>query len=76
MRRRQRIFLVAIIVAAAFVAWLAMTSRQAPLVPGDDVHRTFESAAVCLGCHGPGAAVPQSPKHPLGADCLRCHGSR
>ena len=76
MRRSQWIVLVAIMVAAAFVAWLALTSRQAPLIPADDVHRTFESASACLGCHGPGAAIPRSPKHPLGEECLRCHGLR
>jgi len=76
MSRSQRTVLAVIVLAAAFVAWLAWSSRQPPLLPRDDVHARFESAEVCLSCHGDGGAVAQSPRHPLGADCLRCHGSR
>lgn len=76
MKRQQWIVLAAILAAAAFVAWLALSSRQPPLLPADDVHRSFESARACMGCHAADAAVPQSPRHPLGDDCLRCHGAR
>jgi hypothetical protein len=76
MKRAQWILLAAIVATAAFVAWLALSSRQPPLLPGDETHRAFESAHECLGCHAEGGAVPQSPRHPLGEDCLRCHGSR
>jgi hypothetical protein len=76
MKRKQMLVLVAIAIAAAFVAWLARSSRQPPLLPADDVHRTFETAAACLSCHAAGASVPQSSRHPLGDDCLRCHGPR
>jgi cytochrome c553 len=68
--------LAVIALAAGFVAWLAYATRQAPLLPDDDLHATFQSARACLGCHGPEGAVPQPPKHPLGEDCLRCHGRR
>jgi cytochrome c553 len=76
MSRKQWIVLVAIVIAAAFTAWLALSSRQPPLLPHDDAHATFESSTTCLGCHGADGAVPQLPRHPLGEDCLRCHGQR
>ena len=76
MQRRQWLVLAAILAVLAFVAWLARSSRQAPLLPADDTHKTFDSARACLDCHAPGAPVPQSPRHPLGDDCLRCHGQR
>lgn len=76
MNRKQWVILAAIVLAAGFIAWLARASRQPPLLPGDDVHRFFESAAACFSCHGPDSALPQSTRHPLGAECLRCHGTR
>ena len=74
MNRKQWALLAAILIAAGFIAWLARSSRQPPTLPKDDTHATFESAAACLSCHAPSAAVPRSPRHPLGDDCLRCHG--
>jgi len=76
MNRKQCVILAAIGIVGAFVAWLAWSSRQPPLLPQDDVHATFESARACLSCHRAGGAVPQSARHPLGEECLRCHGSR
>ena len=76
MNRKQWIVLVAIMIAAGFIAWLALSSRQPPLLPADDAHAAFENAATCLSCHADDDAVPQSPRHPLGEDCLRCHGRR
>jgi len=76
MNRKQLVLLSFIALAAAFIAWLAWSSRQPPLLPDDETHATFESAGTCMSCHGPESAVPQSPRHPLGEDCVRCHGSR
>jgi cytochrome c553 len=76
MSRKQWIVLAGIAVVAGFIAWLARSSRQPPLLPVDDVHAVFESAATCLSCHGPEGAVPQASRHPLGDKCLRCHGTR
>ncbi len=76
MNRKQWIILSCIAFAAAFVAWLAWSSRQPPLLPDDDAHASFSNAATCMECHGPEGAVPQSRQHPLGEDCVRCHGSR
>ena len=76
MNRKQWIILAVIASAAAFIAWLAWASRQPPLLPKDDAHETFASPGACMGCHGTEGAVPQSSRHPLGEECLRCHGSR
>ncbi len=74
MPRKHWTVLAVIAIAAAFILWLAYRSRQAPLVPDDPTHATIRGARFCLGCHGPAGAVPQPPNHPLGEDCLRCHG--
>jgi hypothetical protein len=76
MSRRQWTLLAAIVAAAAFMAWLARSSRQPPMLPTDATHAAFESAGACLSCHSASAAVPRSSRHPLGDECLRCHGSR
>jgi len=76
MKRSQGIVLVVLALAAAFVLWLSVKSRQPPLLPQDDTHAAWESAATCDTCHGADAAVPKPAKHPLGFDCLRCHGRR
>ena len=76
MSRKQAALLAALAAAAALVAWLAVSSRQPPLLPVDDVHATFDDAETCLACHGKDAAMPVPPGHPFGHDCLRCHGHR
>lgn len=76
MNRKQVAALVVIVAAGALVAWLALASRQPPMLPRDDVHAAFESGGACLSCHGEGGPSPQSKRHPLGEDCLRCHGRR
>ena len=75
MNRRQVVLLALLAGAAALVIGLATRTRQAPLVPRDDVHATGGPTAACLACHGPGGTTPRGPDHPLGDDCLRCHGS-
>ena len=76
MSRKQWIILAAIGIGAAFVLWLALSSRQPPLLPEDDLHARFENARACLSCHGSDGVVPRSARHPLGDECLRCHGTR
>jgi len=76
MSRKQIVALAVIFGAAGLVAWLALASRQPPLLPRDDVHAAFESGIACLTCHGEGGPLPQAKRHPLGEDCLRCHGRR
>jgi cytochrome c553 len=76
LKRGQRIALVLLALAAAAVLWLLRGSRQPPLLPADPAHAAWEGAASCETCHGPDGIAPKSKKHPLGFDCLRCHGSR
>jgi cytochrome c553 len=76
MSRKQWIALAGLAVAAAFAAWLARSGRQPPLLPSNEPHASFESAAVCLTCHGADGPAPRKAEHPLGDDCLRCHGRR
>ena len=76
MSRKQAVLLAALAALGALVAWIAFHGRQPPLLPDDATHAGFVSPAECLTCHGPGAPVPRGPKHPLGNECLRCHGRR
>jgi cytochrome c553 len=76
MNRKQLIALAGLVVAAAFAAWLAWSGRQPPLLPSNEPHAIFQNAAACLTCHGPDGPAPRSAEHPLGDDCLRCHGRR
>jgi len=75
MSRRQAVLLGLLVVAAAAVGWLALRTRQPPLLPGDAAHTESRDAPACLECHGPGGPSPRSQNHPLGDDCRRCHGT-
>lgn len=75
MSRRQWVLLAVLVACGALVAVLATRTRQAPFLPADAVHAEFTSVEACLSCHGPDAVAPRSKSHPLGNDCLRCHGS-
>ena len=59
---------------AVFLLLVALRNPQAPLLPDDPVHGAFAGHAACLDCHGPASDYPQSRNHPVGNDCLRCHG--
>lgn len=74
MSRRQIFLLSALAALAILVVWAALRTRQPPILPADEAHERFVNAETCLGCHGPGTALPQGPNHPLGNDCVRCHG--
>jgi len=74
--RRQSVLLVLLLLAAVAVGWLALRSRQPPMLPSDAVHAEAADAPTCLTCHGPGRPFPRGPNHPLGEDCRRCHGVR
>ena len=73
--RTQRILFAVLIAVALLVVWLAYRTRQPPVLPADPNHRAFIDAETCLVCHGPDGPAPQSASHPVGLDCLRCHGS-
>lgn len=74
MSRKQIVLLVCLFVLAAFVAWLAVRNPQPPFVPGDEDHIGIATED-CIVCHGPDGGSPRDPNHPIGNDCLRCHGS-
>ena len=74
MTRTQYVAFAALAVLAAVIVVLGTRNRQPPLLPGDEPHRTFVSATDCRECHGPDGLLPQGPNHPVGEDCLRCHG--
>jgi hypothetical protein len=76
MTRRQAVLMAALAAAAALVLWLALGTRQAPILPGDPAHAVSAGPAPCLACHGAAGVSPRGRNHPLGDDCLRCHGVR
>ena len=76
MKPVQRISIVLLVAVAGVVLYLAMRNRQAPYLPSDPEHSSWSGPAACLSCHAYDAAFPQSKNHPIGDDCLRCHGRR
>jgi cytochrome c553 len=72
--RTQIILLSILIVTAGLLAVLVMRNRQPPILPADDDHAVFDGAEACMVCHGADGGMPQSKNHPIGPDCMRCHG--
>ena len=76
MKRTQVILLVVLALVALVVLFLALSTRQAPFLPGDEDHRGLGGERECVVCHGPDGALPRSTNHPLGEDCYRCHAAK
>ena len=76
MTRQQTVMLILLLLLAVFVAVLALRTNKPPWLPEDSDHAVFTGAAVCNVCHGPDAPAPRSRNHPVGRDCMRCHGRR
>ncbi len=74
MKPAQIVSIIAIVALAALVIFLAWRGRQPPVLPVDADHARFISSGACLSCHGPEGISPQPKNHPLGAECMRCHG--
>ena len=74
MSRNQIVALGAVVLIAAFLAALALRTRQPPVLPDDEAHGQFVSSDECLTCHGPDGVLPTSKNHPLRTDCMDCHG--
>lgn len=72
--RAQATAIAVLVGLAALVAYLVTRNPQPPFLPGDAEHASFEGAERCMVCHDRGGALPQSSNHPVGRDCLRCHG--
>ena len=64
-----------IVFALALVAFLFFlsSSKKAPMLPADEVHKQLQSNSLCLTCHGPGKQSPLKPSHPPKEQCLLCH---
>lgn len=75
MSRTQGILFGVLAVVALLVVWLSFRTRQPPVLPLDEDHRARSDTEACLVCHGPEGGYPRSSNHPLGFDCLRCHGT-
>jgi len=73
MKRVQWLSLAALAVLALVIAVFFLRNRQPPILPVDDDH-LWRGAEACRECHGPDG-IPQGPNHPVGEDCVRCHGS-
>jgi len=76
MSRKQLALLSALALVAALVLVLALRTRRPPFLPNDEAHASGTAVEACLSCHGPEGPSPRSQNHPLGRDCLRCHGVR
>ncbi len=75
MSRTQFIALTVVLLLAGLVAFLAVRSRQAPVLPADENHASVANTESCLAdCHGPDGVYPPSKNHTLRTDCLDCHG--
>ena len=74
MKPAQIVSIFALVTLAALVILLVVRGRQPPLLPADADHARFVSSGTCLSCHGPEGTSPQPKNHPLGTDCMRCHG--
>jgi hypothetical protein len=68
LKRTQWIALAAIALLGAVVLLFVLRNRQPPFLPNDSDH-AWNGAESCLECH-----APQDPNHPVGQDCMRCHG--
>jgi hypothetical protein len=73
MKRAQWISFAAIALLAMLIGLLVLRNRQAPFLPADADH-VWQGAASCEECHGPDG-IPRSKNHPVGKDCMRCHGT-
>ena len=62
-----------LIVLAGLVLVLVLRNPSPPAPPGDADH-VWHGPDTCLVCHDASGAVPRSPNHPVGRECLRCHG--
>ncbi len=76
MKAAQIVSIFALVALAALVILLVVRGRQPPVLPFDADHARFVSSGRCLSCHGPQGTSPQPKNHPLGTDCMRCHGMR
>ena len=73
MKRTQLILLGLLALVAIGAVFLMLRNPQPPILPDNADHRWI-NADTCLDCHGVGRSHPQPRNHPVGRDCMRCHG--
>jgi mono/diheme cytochrome c family protein len=74
MKHTRLVLAGALLLVTLLVGYLVLRNRQAPQLPTDRDHGRFISADACQACHGPKKLYPRGRNHPIGIDCLRCHG--
>ncbi len=75
MKPLQAALLAGVALLALLVGYLAMRTRQPPLLPPDVDHARFVTAESCLGaCHGLAGSSPRGKNHTPRLDCMDCHG--
>ena len=75
MNRTQWILLSLLALLLLLAGVLALRNPQPPVLPADETHARFGGAEGCLECHATDGPAPQSRTHPVGNDCMRCHGT-
>jgi hypothetical protein len=71
--RTQWIAVAVLAVLAGVIVVLMLRNRQAPVLPADPEH-VWRGSEACVACHDADGVLPRSSNHPLGPECLNCHG--
>ena len=64
---------IAFALAVLLVLFFLSSSKKAPLIPSDDLHKNVTTNAACTDCHAPGKQAPLKQNHPPKEQCLICH---
>jgi hypothetical protein len=64
---------IAFALAVLLVLFFLSSSKKAPLIPSDDLHKNMTTGAACAECHAPGKRDPLKQGHPPKDQCLKCH---
>ncbi|HUI67338.1 MAG TPA: hypothetical protein VL087_03930 [Nitrospirota bacterium] len=64
---------IAFALAVLLFLFFLYSSKKAPLIPSDDLHRNVTTNAACAECHSPGKQAPLKRNHPPKEQCLTCH---
>lgn len=64
---------IAFVLAVLLVLFFLSSSKKAPLIPSDDLHKNVTTNAACAECHAPGKQAPLKQNHPPKEQCLICH---
>ena len=70
---KNTLTLIAFVLAVLLVLFFLSSSKKAPLIPSDDLHKNVTTNAACTECHAPGKQAPLKQNHPPKEQCLICH---